>query len=114
MGRYTRVSPWGDHRIEMALAAAALGAFGSIVLTIAYGNFTLKAVKETVVQTLRISSMMMIILVGGSMFSGIFLGMGGGGATEKYWRLCTLLPGECWSSSFSQSPWANGYLISAA
>ena len=63
--------------------AAALGAFGSIVLTIAYRNFTLKALKETVIQTLRISSMMMIILVGGSIFSGVFLGMGGGEATEK-------------------------------
>jgi len=63
--------------------AAALGAFGSIILTIAYGNFTMQAVKETVIQTLRISSMMMIILVGGSMFSGVFLGMGGGEATEK-------------------------------
>jgi len=63
--------------------AAALGAFGSIILTIAYRNLTLQALKETVIQTLRISSMMMIILVGGSMFSGIFLGMGGGEATEK-------------------------------
>jgi tripartite ATP-independent transporter DctM subunit len=63
--------------------AAALGAFGSILLTIAYGNFTLKALKETVAQTLKISSMMMIILTGGYMFSGVFLGMGGGDATEK-------------------------------
>jgi len=63
--------------------AAALGAFGSIILTIAYGNFTLQVMKETVIQTLRISSMMMIILVGGFMFSGVFLGMGGGEATEK-------------------------------
>jgi tripartite ATP-independent transporter DctM subunit len=63
--------------------AAALGAFGSIVLTIAYGNFTFQALKETVIQTLRITSMMMIILVGGSIFSGVFLGTGGGEATEK-------------------------------
>ncbi len=63
--------------------AAALGAFGSIVLTIAYGNFSLEALKETVIQTLKISSMIMIILTGGAMFSGIFLGMGGGAATEK-------------------------------
>jgi tripartite ATP-independent transporter DctM subunit len=63
--------------------AAALGALGSILLTIAYGNFTLKALKETVAQTLKISSMMMIILTGGYMFSGVFLGMGGGDATEK-------------------------------
>lgn len=63
--------------------AAALGAFGSIILTIAYRNFTLQALKETVLQTLKISSMMMIILVGGSIFSGVFLGMGGGAATEE-------------------------------
>jgi tripartite ATP-independent transporter DctM subunit len=63
--------------------AAALGAFGSIVLTIAYRNFTLQALKETVLQTLKISSMMMTILLGGSIFSGVFLGMGGGEATEK-------------------------------
>ncbi len=63
--------------------AAALGALGSILLTIAYGNFTLKALRETVAQTLKISSMMMIILTGGYMFSGVFLGMGGGDATEK-------------------------------
>jgi len=63
--------------------AAALGAFGSIILTIAYRNFTLQVLKETVLQTLKISSMMMIILVGGSIFSGVFLGMGGGAATEE-------------------------------
>ncbi|HSR13797.1 MAG TPA: TRAP transporter large permease subunit [Thermodesulfobacteriota bacterium] len=63
--------------------AAALGAFGSILLTVAYRNFSLQAMKETVIQTLRITSMMMTILVGGSIFSGVFLGMGGGDATEK-------------------------------
>lgn len=72
--------------------AAALGAFGSIVLTIAYRNFSLQALKETVIQTLKISSMMMIILVGGSMFSGVFLGMGGGGATEKILEALHLSP----------------------
>jgi tripartite ATP-independent transporter DctM subunit len=72
--------------------AAALGAFGSIVLTMAYGNFSMKALRETVIQTLRITSMMMIILVGGSIFSGIFLGMGGGEATEKILSALQLRP----------------------
>jgi tripartite ATP-independent transporter DctM subunit len=72
--------------------AAALGAFGSIVLTIAYGNFSLQALKETVIQTLKISSMIMIILTGGAMFSGIFLGMGGGAATEKMLAAMNLGP----------------------
>ena len=58
--------------------AAALGALGSILLTVAYGNFSFKALKETVLSTLRISSMALMILVGGYMFSGVFLGLGGG------------------------------------
>ena len=63
--------------------AAALGAFGSILLTIAYGNFSFKALQETVMDTLRISSMALMILVGGYMFSGVFLGMGGGAVVDK-------------------------------
>jgi tripartite ATP-independent transporter DctM subunit len=72
--------------------AAALGAFGSIILTMAYGNFSRKALQETVFQTLRITSMMMIILVGGSIFSGVFLGMGGGEATERILSALQLRP----------------------
>lgn len=63
--------------------AAALGAFGAMILTAAYGQLTMKALKETILQTLKISSMMMMILAGGYMFSGVFLGMGGGEVTEK-------------------------------
>jgi tripartite ATP-independent transporter DctM subunit len=63
--------------------AAALGAFGATILTTAYGQLSVKALKETVIQTLKISSMMMMILAGGYMFSGVFLGMGGGEVTEK-------------------------------
>jgi len=63
--------------------AAALGAFGSLLLTAAYKKLTMDALKETVIQTLKISSMMMMILAGGYMFSGVFLGMGGGAVTEK-------------------------------
>jgi len=72
--------------------AAALGAFGSILLTVAYRNFTFQALKETVLQTLKISSMMMLILTGGSMFSGVFLGMGGGHATEQILSALHLSP----------------------
>ncbi|NWG04862.1 MAG: TRAP transporter large permease subunit [Syntrophaceae bacterium] len=63
--------------------AAALGAFGAMILTAAYRQLTMNALKETVIQTLKISSMMMMILAGGYMFSGVFLGMGGGEVTEK-------------------------------
>ncbi len=63
--------------------AAALGAFGTMILTASYGQLTSKALKETLLQTLKISSMMMMILAGGYMFSGVFLGTGGGEITEK-------------------------------
>jgi tripartite ATP-independent transporter DctM subunit len=63
--------------------AAALGAFGALILTAAYRQLTMKALKETIIATLKISSMMMMILAGGSRFSGVFLGMGGGEVTEK-------------------------------
>lgn len=72
--------------------AAALGAFGSILLTIAYRNFTWSALRETVILTLKMSSMIMLILTGGSMFSSVFLGMGGGTATEKVLAALNLGP----------------------
>ena len=43
--------------------AAAIGAFGSVLLTIGYGNFTMKVLQEATIQTLKVSSMMMMILV---------------------------------------------------
>lgn len=63
--------------------AAALGAFGSLLLTAAYKKLTVETLKETVIQTLKITGMIMLILTGGYMFSGVFLGMGGGEVTEK-------------------------------
>ena len=74
--------------------AAALGAFGSVLLTIGYGNFSMMVLKEAMIQTLKISSMMMLILTGGAMFSGVFLGLGGSDATDR------LL------SAMSMGPWA--------
>lgn len=74
--------------------AAALGAFGSVLLTIGYGNFSMTVLKEAMLQTLKISSMMMLILTGGAMFSGVFLGLGGSDATER------LL------SAMNMGPWA--------
>lgn len=57
--------------------AAALGAAGAFVLTILYGRFTLKGFWEALVKTLTITSMIMFILLGGSLFTGVFVGNGG-------------------------------------
>ncbi|WP_374449081.1 TRAP transporter large permease subunit [Stella sp.] len=57
--------------------AAALGAAGSVVLTIFYGTFTLRVLHEAVMKTLLISTMIMAIILGGSMMTGAFVGAGG-------------------------------------
>ncbi|MBM4314478.1 MAG: TRAP transporter large permease subunit, partial [Deltaproteobacteria bacterium] len=72
--------------------AAALGAFGSVLLTIGYGNFSMKVLKEAMIQTLKISSMMMLILTAGAMFSGVFLGLGGSDATDRLLSAMNMAP----------------------
>ena len=59
--------------------AAALGAFGAFLLTIGYGRFSLGMFKEALIKTLTITSMIMMILLGGSLFTGVFAGAGGMG-----------------------------------
>jgi tripartite ATP-independent transporter DctM subunit len=58
--------------------AASVGAFGAILVCIAYGAFNLKVLYEAAIQTLRITSMIMFVAVGATMFSGVFMGLGGG------------------------------------
>jgi len=57
--------------------AAAVGAAGSIALTIAYGAFTWRVMIEALRRTVRITSMVMMIVVGGIMFASIFIVVGG-------------------------------------
>jgi len=59
--------------------AAALGALGAFILTLAYGQFTWKVFIETITKTLTVTAMIMLILLGGSIFTGVFVGSGGMG-----------------------------------
>ena len=63
--------------------AAALGAAGAFLLTIAYGRFSLGMFKEALIKTLTITSMIMMILLGGSLFTGVFAGAGGMGLMRE-------------------------------
>jgi TRAP-type mannitol/chloroaromatic compound transport system permease large subunit len=63
--------------------AAAIGAAGAVVLTIAYGRFSLSMFKEAIVKTLLVTSMIMLILLGGSLFTGVFAGAGGMGVMRS-------------------------------
>lgn len=72
--------------------AAALGAFGAVILTTAYGKMSRKTFKEACYSTLRISAMIMLVLTGGTMYTGVFLGMGGGEVTEQILKALNLSP----------------------
>ena len=58
--------------------AAAVGAFVSVILALAYGNLNLKVLKEAFVQTTVISSMILLIVAAAFVFTGTFMLVGGG------------------------------------
>ncbi len=58
--------------------ASAFGAFGALVVAAAYRNLNWKSLKESVYQTLRVSSMVLFVAVGATLFTGVFFGLGGG------------------------------------
>jgi len=66
---------WG---IAPPTEAAAVGAFAAIILAIAYRRFNWQGFKEAMLQTMKITSM--ILLIGGMSFAfvGVFLKAGGG------------------------------------
>jgi len=70
--------------------AAALGAFGSMILAIIYKEFSISRLKEVMLSTTRTSSMVFMILIGASIFSLVFRAFGGDHAIEN---MLTNLPG---------------------
>ncbi|MBL8705561.1 MAG: TRAP transporter large permease subunit [Rhodospirillales bacterium] len=73
--------------------AAALGAAGSVLLTIFYGRFTLRGLQDAVMKTLRITSMIMTIILAGSILTGVFVASGGVALTQQL------------IASFNLGPW---------
>ena len=57
--------------------AASVGALGAILLTVAYGRFNTGMAIDTLKRTLLINCMIMMIVVGGTMFAAIFQVHGG-------------------------------------
>ncbi|MBM3485538.1 MAG: TRAP transporter large permease subunit [Alphaproteobacteria bacterium] len=58
--------------------AAALGALGAVILSICYRQFSIRMIIDAMRQTILISSMVLMIVVGGVMFTGVFILTGGG------------------------------------
>src|SRR3546814_8137521 len=62
--------------------AAAVGAAGALILCISYGKVSLRMMRESLAITVRISAMILLIVAGGLMFTGIFAANGGGRLIE--------------------------------
>ncbi|MDH3580437.1 MAG: TRAP transporter large permease subunit [Hyphomicrobiales bacterium] len=72
--------------------AAGLGAMGSILLASFYSQFSLGILHEAVVKTLRVTCMIILILLGGNMFAGVFIASGGVVLTERLIEAAQLGP----------------------
>jgi len=72
--------------------AAALGALGSILLAVIYKQFTLSILREAVLKTLTVTCMIILILLGGNMFAGVFVGSGGVSVAEELIQNADLTP----------------------
>ncbi len=57
--------------------AGALGALGAIVLALVNRRLDLKALKETMDETMRLTSMVMMLLIGSTAFALVFRGLSG-------------------------------------
>jgi tripartite ATP-independent transporter DctM subunit len=57
--------------------AAAIGAIASVGLTVLYGTFSRKGFYEAMIKTLKVTTMIMTVLLAGTLFTGVFIGAGG-------------------------------------
>jgi tripartite ATP-independent transporter DctM subunit len=64
--------------------ASAVGAFASILLAISYRKLNWKTFRDSVYQTLRISSMIMLIVAAAFVFTGTFMLVGGGDLVKDF------------------------------
>ena len=77
--------------------AASVGAMGAILLAVAQKQFNLSMLKEVMLNTTKITSMVFIIFVGASLFSLVFRGFGG---DEIVREILTDLPGGVFGAIF--------------
>lgn len=57
--------------------AAAVGALCSVLLTLIYRTFTWSGLYQALIKTLQVTSMIMAVLLAGTLFTGVFIGGGG-------------------------------------
>ena len=64
--------------------SAAIGALGSIILTFFYRSFNLKLIRYATVETVKITSMIFMILIGATAFSLVFNESGAGDMVTEF------------------------------
>ncbi len=77
--------------------AAGVGAVGAVVLALLKRELTVAKLREVMQSTVRISSMVFLILVGASVFSLVFRGYGGDALVQEF---LTGLPGGVFGAVF--------------
>lgn len=63
--------------IAVPTEAAAIGAVGTTVMTMAYGKFSWGVMKEAMIRTIAVTAMILTIVIGATMFASVFLASGG-------------------------------------
>ncbi|MDW7674763.1 MAG: TRAP transporter large permease subunit [Bacillota bacterium] len=63
--------------------AAAIGVVGAFIIAIAHRRFSWTMIKESCFATMKTTAMIMWIILGASMFTSVFLGLGGGKAVSQ-------------------------------
>lgn len=72
--------------------AAAMGAIGTVILTVVYGRFDVATLHAAFMKTLQVTAMILTILLGGTMFAGVFVALGGISAVEGLLAAADLSP----------------------
>ena len=57
--------------------AAAIGCVCAVLLTVIYRRFTWPGLYDSLLKTVRVTAMIMAVLLGGTLFTGVFIGGGG-------------------------------------
>ena len=57
--------------------AAAVGAFGAVLVAMAYRKLTGEVIYNSAIQTLKITAMVLFVTLGATLFTGVFVGLNG-------------------------------------
>lgn len=57
--------------------AAGIGCVAAVLLTVIYRQFTWRGLYDSLLKTVRVTAMIMAVLLGGTLFTGVFVGGGG-------------------------------------